>query len=126
MSDEKILLVDDEKEFIETLSERMEIRGMRVVTASNGNEAIDVVGRENIDCVILDMMMPGMDGIETLKAMLKADGDLQIIMLTGHATVPKATEALKLGALDFLEKPADIDKLVEAIKEAKIKRMIVI
>lgn len=126
MNEEKILLVDDEEEFIEALSERMVLRGINVVTAPNGTEAIRLVGKGSFDCVILDMMMPGLDGIETLTEMLKIDKNLQVIMLTGHATVQKATEALKLGATDFLEKPADIDNLVRIIKEAKMKRMMLV
>jgi FixJ family two-component response regulator len=67
--------------------------------------------------------MPGMDGIETLRQLLSVNPDLQVIMLTGHATLQKGIEAVKLGAVDFLEKPADIKLLIEKIKEAKIKTM---
>ncbi|MFH1539735.1 MAG: response regulator [bacterium] len=126
MNNEKILLVDDEEEFVEALSERMTLREISVVTAPNGTEAIRLVGKESFDCVILDMMMPELDGIETLTEMLKIDKDLQVIMLTGHATVQKGVEAIKLGAMDFLEKPADIEKLVQLIKEAKMKRLMLV
>ena len=125
MTQEKILLVDDEEDFIESLSARMEIRGIQVVTTTSGMEAIEAVEKENFDAVILDMMMPGIDGLETLKKMLSFDKDLQIIMLTGHATIKSSVEAMKAGAKDYLEKPADLDKLVELIKQAKIRRMMI-
>jgi DNA-binding NtrC family response regulator len=76
------------------------------------------------DAIILDLAMPEMDGIETLKRLFEVDKDLQIILLTGHATVEKGVEALKLGAVDFLEKPADISKLVGKINEAQRKRIL--
>ena len=126
LKDEKILLVDDEKDFIDALSERMVLRGIQVLTASDGHQAIDMVQKESFDCVILDMMMPGIDGLETLQEMLKIDKDLQVLMLTGHGTVQKATAALKLGAMDFLEKPVPIDDLVLHIKEAKMNRMMIV
>ena len=126
MSDEKILLVDDEQEFTQVLAERMKSRGLTVVTAENGPAALKKAEEEPFDAIILDMMMPGMDGIETLKRLRKINPDLQIIMLTGHATLKAGLEAVKLGAMDFLEKPADIQKLMEKIKEAKINKMVLV
>ncbi len=126
MSEGKILLVDDESDYIEALSERMCLRDIEVLTASNGLEALELVEREDFDVVVLDMMMPGIDGLETLKRMLQLDENLQVIMLTGHATVQNGVEAMKLGAKDFLEKPVNIEKLLEMIKEAKINRMVII
>ncbi len=124
MKEEKVLLVDDEVDFTEALSERMEARGIKVDTASSGEEAIEKAGEQNFDAVVVDLLMPGMDGIETLDRLLKEKPDLQIILLTGHATVEKGVEAVKMGAMDFLEKPADIKQLMEKIKEAKAKKMI--
>jgi two-component system OmpR family response regulator len=126
MSDEKILLVDDEQEFTHVLAERMKARGLTVVTAANGSDALEKAEGEAFDAIILDMMMPGMDGIETLKRLRKINPDLQIIMLTGHATLKAGLDAVKLGAMDFLEKPADIQKLMEKIKEAKINKMVLV
>lgn len=126
MSDEKILLVDDEQEFTQALGERMKSRGLTVVTAENGPAALKKAAEETFDAIILDMMMPGMDGIETLRRLREINPDLQVIMLTGHATLKAGVEAVKLGAMDFLEKPADIQKLMEKIKEAKIKKMILV
>ncbi|GAB4348805.1 MAG: response regulator [Candidatus Abyssubacteria bacterium] len=124
MATDKILLVDDEKDFVETLSERMEVRGMTVVTADNGYDAIEKAKKESFDAVILDLRMPGLDGIETLKRLLEIDPNLQVVILTGHATVQKGVEAVKLGAADFLEKPTELSVLIDKIKEAKIKKMV--
>lgn len=126
MPADRILLVDDEKDFIETLSERMEVRGMAVVTADNGYDAIEKAKKESFDAVILDLQMPGLNGIETLKRLLEIDPNLQVIMLTGHATVQKGVEAVKLGAADFLEKPTELSVLIDRIKEAKVKRMVLV
>ncbi len=126
MADEKVLLVDDEKEFTHILSERMKARGLTVVTAENGRSALQKAQKEAYDAIILDMLMPEMDGIETMKRLLEINPDLQIIILTGHATLEKGIEAVKLGAMDFLEKPADIDKLMAKISKAKTKKMILV
>ncbi len=126
MPEEKVLLIDDEVEFTQALAERMETRGLRVTTAGSGDEAVKHVGQESFDAVILDLFMPGMDGIETLKKLLRKNPDLQVILLTGHATVEKGVEAIKLGAMDFLEKPAEIEKLMELINKAKAQKMLLV
>lgn len=123
MSSAKVLLVDDEKEFTETLSERLQLRDMEVFTASSGKEALDLAGQHRFDTVILDLQMPGMDGIETLKFLLAADADQQIIVLTGHGTISKSVEALKAGATDFFEKPINIQTLSEKIGRAAVNRL---
>jgi DNA-binding NtrC family response regulator len=126
MAAEKILLVDDEVEFTHILSRRMQSRGVEVDTAASGPEALDKVDRSAYDAIILDLAMPGMDGIETLRRLLGRNPDLQVILLTGRATVQKGVEAIKLGAADFLEKPAEIDKLMEKIREAQTMRMLLV
>lgn len=126
MAKEKVLLVDDEQEFTQVLSERMGSRGLQVEAVDNGRAAIRKIKQETYDAIILDMVMPGMDGMETLKHIRELNPDIQIILLTGHATLEKGVEAVKLGALDFLEKPADIQKLMDKIKEAKAKRMVLV
>jgi len=126
MANEKILLVDDDTEFTDVLAERMESRGLKVDTAGDGSTAIGKVNESSYDAIILDLAMPGMDGIETLKTLLKRQPDLQVILLTGHATVEKGVEAVKLGAMDFLEKPTNIEKLIEKIKQAKNKKMLIV
>jgi len=126
MANERVLLVDDEEEFTQVLSERMEARGVGVDTAANGPEALEKAKAAPYDAIILDLAMPGMDGIETLKRLLGANPELQVILLTGHGTVQKGVEAVKLGAVDFLEKPAEIDKLLEKIHQAQATRMLLV
>ena len=123
---EKILLVDDEKDFLEVMSERIEARGMDVTTADSAEKALKSVESGGFDAIILDLKMPGMDGLQTLKAIKQKNPDLQVILLTGHATVEKGIEAMKLGAMDFLEKPADLDKLTEIIHKAQARKMVII
>jgi len=120
----RILLVDDEEEFTDILSQRLISRGFAVETANSGLKAIDLVKQKTYDAIVVDLSMPEMDGIETLKYILKQDQNLQIIFLTGHATVEKGVEAVKLGAKDFLEKPADLDLLIKKIEEASTKRIL--
>ncbi len=126
MAKERVLLVDDEADFTEVLSERMKTRGLQVETAENGLEAIKKACDEPYDAIVLDLLMPGMDGIETLKSLLEKNPDLQIILLTGHGSLEKGIEAVKLGAVDFLEKPADLTKLMEKIEEAGDKKMLLV
>jgi DNA-binding NtrC family response regulator len=123
MAYQKVLLVDDEVEFVETLSERMQARGLNVDIATNGKDAIKLVGENYYDAIVLDLNMPGIDGIETLKKIRDKSPESQIILLTGYATIEKSVEAVKHGAVDFLEKPADLNKLMELIKEAGDKKM---
>ena len=123
---EKVLLVDDEKDYLETLGERMRARDMDVTTAMSAKDALTKVGDEAYDAVILDLMMPEMDGLEALKALKEKRPELQIILLTGHATVEKGIEAMKMGAMDFVEKPADLAVLTEKIKKAQAKKMLIV
>lgn len=126
MADTKVLLIDDEEEFTKILSERMESRGLKVDSAKSGEEALRKINEVSYDAIFLDLSMPGMDGIETLKRMLEKNPDLQVILLTGHGSIDKSVEAVKLGAKDFLEKPADINKLMEKIKEARTEKMLIV
>lgn len=119
----RVLLVDDEVDFVETLAERLRSRGMEVEVATSGAQAIDKVDEHSFDAVVLDLAMPGMDGIETLKKLLKKNPDLQVMLLTGQATIKSAVEATNLGALDVLEKPTDIETLMEKIGEAQSKKV---
>lgn len=112
----RVLLVDDEKDFIEPLAERLEARGFKVTTAMRGDEALSLIQKEEIDVVVLDVLMPGIDGIETLREMKKIRPLVEVIMLTGHATVETAIQGMKLGAYDYLMKPTDIKDLVEKIQ----------
>jgi DNA-binding NtrC family response regulator len=119
-----VLLVDDEEQFLKVLSKRLEGRGIKVDTSTSGEDALTRVKGKEFDAIILDLAMPGMSGIETLKRIRSENPDVQIIMLTGHGSVEKGIEAMKAGAIDFLEKPADLNKIMEKISEAKRKRII--
>jgi DNA-binding NtrC family response regulator len=123
---EKILLVDDEADFLELLSERMRARGMDVTTSASAQQALEAVDEGAFDAVVLDLMMPGMDGLEALRILKEKDPKLQVILLTGHATVKQSVEAMKRGALDLLEKPTDIETLTKKIKEASAERMLLV
>jgi DNA-binding NtrC family response regulator len=123
---ERVLLVDDEEEFLEVMAERMRSRDIVVETSTRPEDALERIETEAFDAIILDFMMPGMDGIETLKIIKEKKPDLQIILLTGHATVQKGVEAMKLGAADFIEKPADLEVLTEKIRSAKAERMLIV
>lgn len=122
MSTCRVLLVDDEADFVEVLADRLETRGLEVVAVTGGNEALGAAKEREFDAIVLDMAMPGMDGLETLEALLSLNPDLQVILLTGQATLEQAAAAIRIGALDLMEKPADFDTLVKKIEKAATKR----
>jgi two-component system response regulator CpxR len=111
----KVLLVDDEKEFVDTLAERLEFRDFEVTRAYNGDEALEGIAHSEVDVVILDVLMPGKDGIATLLEIKKVKPLVEVIMLTGHATVETGIAGMKLGAYDYLMKPAEAKELIEKI-----------
>jgi DNA-binding NtrC family response regulator len=121
-----VLLVDDEEQFLKVLSQRLEGRGIKVDTSTSGEDALKRVEGKDFDAIILDLAMPGMSGLETLKRIRSENPEVQIIMLTGHSSVEKGVEAIKAGAVDFLEKPADMNKIMEKISEAKRKRIVLV
>jgi len=121
MSADRVLLIDDEVEFVDALAERLRTRGLSVETANSGEEGIEKVKASTYHAVVLDFAMPGMDGIETLKAIREKKPDLQIMLLTGQATIKAAVEATRLGAVDVLEKPTDIATLMEKIRDARAR-----
>ena len=124
--DASVLLVDDEEQFLQVLSERLTNRGLHVNSVTSGEEAVAQVENKNFDAIVVDLAMPGINGIQTLKRIKAKRPDLEIIILTGHATVKTGIEAMKLGAEDFLEKPVDLNVLLEKIRNAKHKRMLVL
>lgn len=126
MSRHKVLLIDDEEEFTNALAERLTLRGMTVESAYSGEEALQKVTDHDFDAVLLDLAMPGWDGIETLKRLKKARSDLQVVLLTGQATVGQGVEAMKLGAADLVEKPAALKELLEKIEEVSAKKALLI
>jgi len=114
----KILLVDDEKEFVETLSERIRMREHDSDVALNGEQALKKMDDDLPDVVVLDLKMPGMDGMEVLRRIRKAYPKVQVIMLTGHGSEKDEEEAKKLGAFEYLQKPVEIDTLMKKVKKA--------
>jgi len=118
-----VMLVDDEVPFVDTMTKRLSKRNLEIVTAYSGHEALEKLSADSsVDVVILDVKMPGMDGIDTLREIKKAHPIVEVIMLTGHATVETGIEGMKLGAFDYLMKPCDIEQLMAKVKEAKIKK----
>jgi DNA-binding NtrC family response regulator len=119
----KVLLVDDEAPFVEALAKRLDKRGVTIFTAFSGQEAIQKLeDNSQIDVVVLDVKMPGMDGIDTLKAIKAAHPMIEVVMLTGHATVESAIEGMKYGALDYLMKPCEMEILLTKLQDAKEKK----
>lgn len=118
-----VMLVDDEVPFVETMTKRLGVRDLTVHTAFSGPEALDKLEKErNVDVVILDVKMPGMDGIETLREIKARYPLVEVVMLTGHGTIETAIEGMKLGAFDYLLKPTNIDQLMAKIQEARSKK----
>jgi two-component system, OmpR family, response regulator len=117
-----ILLVDDEIEFITGLAERLALRGFNTSTASDGPGALELIKNGRFHAVVLDVMMPGMDGLETLGEIKKIDEALEVILLTGHACVDVALAGIQAGAFDYLVKPVDVDELAFRLQDACEKR----
>ncbi|AQV00929.2 response regulator [Desulfococcus multivorans] len=120
-----MMLVDDEERFLTTTQKLLNKKGYDVQIASSGQEALEILERKIIHVVILDVKMPGMDGIETLKQIKSRFPLVEVIMLTGHATVESAVDGLKSGATDYLMKPTGLEELIRKAEEAfeKWKRM---
>jgi DNA-binding NtrC family response regulator len=123
MTTANVLLVDDEAAFVSTMTKRLTKRNLDVLTALSGQEALAQIKKAYAtDVVILDVKMPGMDGIETLRAIKNNYPLVEVIMLTGHATIESAIEGMKLGAFDYLMKPCDLEDLLAKVKEATAKK----
>lgn len=125
MIEPSVLVVDDEVQFVETLVKRLDRRGVKVNSAHSGQAALDTLegsGATKTDVVVLDVKMPGMDGLETLALIKEQHPLVEVIMLTGHATVESAIEGMKHGAYDYLMKPCDLDVLMEKLNAAAVKK----
>ena len=123
MNSPVVMLVDDEAPFVETMTKRLTKRDLKVIAAFSGQEALEALNKHrNVDIVILDVKMPGMDGIETLKEIRARFPLVEVIMLTAHATVESAIEGMKFGAFDYLMKPCDMGQLMGKVKEAAAKK----
>ncbi len=112
MQEIQVLLVDDEDDFRITLAKRLKLRKVNVTDVASGNEAIELVKQKSFDVAVVDVKMPGIDGIETLKQLKQIQPAMEIVMLTGHASIESGMEAMKLGAYDYVMKPCDIDELL--------------
>ncbi|MGD1973893.1 MAG: response regulator [Desulfobacterales bacterium] len=127
MSDEnkkiKLLIVDDEEDFLNTIAERLGMRDFDIATASEGDLAVKAAKKGQFDVAILDINMPGMDGMELLQILKKKHKFLEVIMLTGHGAIDSAVEATKLGAYAYLEKPYDFENLLDVLKKAYEARL---
>jgi DNA-binding NtrC family response regulator len=119
-----VLFVDDEVDFLETLMKRMRKRLVNVSGVKSGQEALEFLDRSQVDVVVLDVRMPGMDGIETLRAIKQIHPLVEVIMLTGHASLEVAKEGMELGAFDYLMKPVNIDELLYKLQDANQKKSI--
>ena len=115
----RVLLVDDEEDFLDIMAERMGARGIDVSTASSAEDALDMVQTESYDAVIIDFLMPEMDGFSALKMFKASRPDLSVILLTANVTEEQRSEAINRGALDVIEKPADLNLLTQKIDAAK-------
>ena len=121
MAEYRVLLVDDEEEFVSALSERLMLRGIEVDSALNGEEALASMVEKEFEVVILDVMMPGLGGLEVLRQIKSTHPNTQVILLTGHGSTREGIEGMRLGAFDYLIKPVDIEEMLAKMKEAASK-----
>ena len=114
----RLLLVDDEEEFVSTLAQRLQIRGYEAAIASDGEEALNMIGHHTYDVLVLDLMLPGMSGLDVLQEVKRQVPDLPVIMLTGQGSTREGMEGMRAGAFDYMLKPVDFDELKKKIDEA--------
>jgi DNA-binding NtrC family response regulator len=114
----RVLVVDDEPDFLETLVKRLKRRKVDASGVSSGVEALRMLEQEHFDVVILDIRMPGMDGIETLREMKRKRPLMEVILLTGHASVESGMQGMQLGAFDYVMKPAELEDIMEKVRQA--------
>jgi DNA-binding NtrC family response regulator len=124
MNNIQVMLVDDEVEFLNTLTKRLRKRGVDITGVESGEKALQFLGQSQYDVVILDVRMPGMDGIEVLRIIKDRYPLVEVIMLTGHANIEVAVRGMELGAFDYLMKPMDIDDLLYKVEDALKKKQI--
>jgi DNA-binding NtrC family response regulator len=117
-----LLLVDDEEQFLSTTKKILDKRGINTITCTNGFDALEILGKRRIDVVVLDIKMPGIDGINVLTRIKQDHPKVEVILLTGHASVESAVEGLKLGAFDYLTKPSRVSEIIAKVEEAFEKK----
>lgn len=120
----KVLVVDDEEDFLETIIKRLKDRNLEVSGAESGVKALELLDRQDFDVVVLDVRMPGLDGIETLKEIKKKKPFVEVIMLTGHASVESGIQGMQLGAFDYVMKPVPLDELLDKMRQAYERKLI--
>ena len=120
----KVMIVDDEVDFLETIVKRLQTRSIDVTGVESGYQALEVLDNRNPDVIILDVKMPGMDGIETLREIKKKKPLTEVIMLTGHASVESGIQGMQLGAFDYVMKPIALDELLEKIRQAYERKLL--
>ena len=118
MENLRVLVVDDEADFLETIVMRLQRRKIDAYGVDGGKKALEIVENERFDVVVLDVLMPGLDGIETLKLLKKKKPFIEVIILTGHGSVESGLQGMQFGAFDYIMKPADLDELLEKIQQA--------
>jgi DNA-binding response OmpR family regulator len=118
MADLRLLFVDDEVEFLEPMAERLRRRQIACTTAQSGERALEALSREQFDCAVVDVKMPGMDGLDLLRRMRRDYPGVPVILLTGHASVELGVQGLELGAFEYLMKPVDLDELLDAVRRS--------
>lgn len=118
-----LLIVDDEEQFLESIKKRLEIRDFHVIAVNRGEKAIEAARENPIDIALVDLKMPGMDGDETLAALKKEHEWMEVVILTGHGSIDSAMQCAKNGAYSYLQKPCEIDTIVEVLTEAYKKRV---
>ncbi len=123
MKDFRVLLVDDETEFVQAMAERLKMRDLDADTVYDGEQALSFVEGQEPDVMVLDLKMPGIDGMEVLRQVKKSYPKIQVIILTGHGTEKDEEEARRLGAFDYLEKPVPLDVLIKKMKQAVKQKM---
>jgi len=114
----RVLLVDDEVDFLEPTARRMARRGLACVTAQSGEQALEELASQGFDCAIVDVKMPGMDGLELLRRLRREYPSMAVILLTGHASVELGVQGMELGAFDYLLKPMELDDLLDTVRRA--------
>ncbi len=123
MADLRLLLVDDEVEFLEPMATRLRRREIACTTVQSGDEALEALGREQFDCAVVDVKMPGMNGLDLLRRMRLDHPGVAVILLTGHASVELGVQGLELGAFEYLMKPVDVDELLDTVRRSAQKEV---
>ncbi|MEW5984728.1 MAG: response regulator [Acidobacteriota bacterium] len=118
MADLRLLLVDDEPDFLEPLCTRLTRRRVACATAASGEEALQALADSRFDCAVVDVKMPGMDGLELLRRIRRDHPGTPVVLLTGHASVEMGVQGMELGAFDYLLKPVDLDELLDVVRRA--------